>query len=239
MGARRRRHRRPWLEAGERLSEVPLGRLQRGAPAVCPGAGLADVSHCSKAGYTGVDPPYQWRTSYGHDYLYAGPLFTHQLSHLWIDFRGIQDAYMHKRGIDYFENSRRATYVQRDYAIDNPLNSPATATRAGGSRPATDLAPLPSGSTASNASSSTTWAAGCRMDRTTAPSRRGPWWPRYHLRPRSSCRRSAITSIRSGWRRTICTASKPPSTRPTRTRPAPPMAGSRPGISGSTKVPSS
>ena len=28
---------------------------------------------------------------------------------------------MHKRGIDYFENSRRATYVQRDYAIDNPL----------------------------------------------------------------------------------------------------------------------
>jgi hypothetical protein len=30
---------------------------------------------------------------YGYDYLYAGPLFTHQFSHVWIDFRGIQDAF--------------------------------------------------------------------------------------------------------------------------------------------------
>lgn len=28
---------------------------------------------------------------------------------------------MRDRGIDYFENSRRATYVQRQYAINNPL----------------------------------------------------------------------------------------------------------------------
>ncbi len=28
---------------------------------------------------------------------------------------------MRDRGIDYFENSRRATYVQREYAIRNPL----------------------------------------------------------------------------------------------------------------------
>ena len=28
---------------------------------------------------------------------------------------------MRAKGIDYFENSRRATYVQRQYAIDNPL----------------------------------------------------------------------------------------------------------------------
>ena len=51
----------------------------------------------------------------------AGPLFTHQLSHVWIDFRGIQDAFMRDKGIDYFENSRRATYVQQQYAIANPL----------------------------------------------------------------------------------------------------------------------
>ena len=44
----------------------------------------------------------------------------HQLSHLWIDFRGIQDAYMRDKYIDYFENSRRATYVQQAYAIRNP-----------------------------------------------------------------------------------------------------------------------
>ena len=70
--------------------------------------------------YTAWAATYRWEHCYGYDYLYAGPLFTHQLSHIWVDFRGIQDAFMRARGIDYFENSRRATYVQRQYAIDNP-----------------------------------------------------------------------------------------------------------------------
>lgn len=63
---------------------------------------------------------YEWRKIYGHEFLYSGPLFTHQISHIWIDFRGIQDDYMRGKNIDYFENSRRATYVQQQYAIDNP-----------------------------------------------------------------------------------------------------------------------
>jgi len=63
---------------------------------------------------------YQWENLYGHDFLYAGPLFVHQFSHAWIDFRGIQDRFMREKGCDYFENSRRATYVQREYAIRNP-----------------------------------------------------------------------------------------------------------------------
>jgi hypothetical protein len=63
---------------------------------------------------------YRWESRYGYDYLYAGPLFTHQLSHVWIDFRGIRDAFMRDKGIDYFENSRRATYVQQCYAVENP-----------------------------------------------------------------------------------------------------------------------
>ncbi len=63
---------------------------------------------------------YKWKKLYGHEFLYAGPLFIHQLSHMWIDFRGIQDEYMRKRGVDYFENSRRATYIQQQYAIRNP-----------------------------------------------------------------------------------------------------------------------
>jgi hypothetical protein len=67
---------------------------------------------------------YQWATHYGYDYLYAGPLFTHQLSHAWVDFRGIQDAFMRAKGIDYFENSRRATQVQQLYAVDNPRQFP-------------------------------------------------------------------------------------------------------------------
>jgi hypothetical protein len=64
---------------------------------------------------------YQWKKVYDWELLYAGPLFTHQLSHIWIDFRGIQDAFMRQHGLDYFENSRRATYVQQQYAIRNPL----------------------------------------------------------------------------------------------------------------------
>ena len=63
---------------------------------------------------------YEWRKIYDLEFLYSGPLFTHQMSHLWIDFRGIQDDYMRGKGIDYFENSRRATHVQQRYAIDNP-----------------------------------------------------------------------------------------------------------------------
>ena len=70
--------------------------------------------------YTAWASTYRWENCYGYEYLYAGSLFTHQFSHVWIDFRGIQDASMHEKGIDYFKNSRRATYVQQQYAIDNP-----------------------------------------------------------------------------------------------------------------------
>ena len=64
---------------------------------------------------------YEWKTIYDLELLYAGPLFTHQMSHVWIDFRAIVDADMRAHGIDYFENSRRATLVQQRYAIENPL----------------------------------------------------------------------------------------------------------------------
>lgn len=63
---------------------------------------------------------YQWEHLYGYDFLYAGPLFIHQFSHAWIDFRGIQDRFMREKHCDYFENSRRAIEVQREYARRNP-----------------------------------------------------------------------------------------------------------------------
>ena len=71
--------------------------------------------------YNAWTSTYRWEEIYGYEYLYAGPLFIHQLSHVWIDFRGIQDDFMRKKNSDYFENSRRATYVQQQYAINNPL----------------------------------------------------------------------------------------------------------------------
>jgi hypothetical protein len=63
---------------------------------------------------------YDWAEFYGQEHVNFAPLFGHQYSHIWVDFRGIQDEYMRGRGIDYFENSRRATLAQRAYAIDNP-----------------------------------------------------------------------------------------------------------------------
>ena len=64
---------------------------------------------------------YEWKQLYGREVLYSGPLFTHQLSHLWIDYRGIQDAVMREHDSDYFKNSREATFVQQAYAMHNPM----------------------------------------------------------------------------------------------------------------------
>lgn len=63
---------------------------------------------------------YRWDQFYGQDFVQFAPLFAHQYSHVWIDFRGIQDDYMRSRGLDYFENSGRATRSQRSYATANP-----------------------------------------------------------------------------------------------------------------------
>ena len=72
------------------------------------------------ASYQAWTATYQWERIYGQDLLYAGPLFIHQFSHAWIDFRSIRDAFMTEKDSDYFENSRRAVAVQREYARQNP-----------------------------------------------------------------------------------------------------------------------
>ncbi len=64
---------------------------------------------------------HSWGESYGQTLLRFPPLFGHQFTHCWVDFRGLRDAYMAAKGLDYFENSRRATFVQRAYAQANPL----------------------------------------------------------------------------------------------------------------------
>lgn len=60
-----------------------------------------------------------WGARWGQPHIQFAPLFGHQYSHVWVDFRGIRDVYGRRRELDYFENSRRATYAQRDYAIRN------------------------------------------------------------------------------------------------------------------------
>ena len=39
---------------------------------------------------------------------------------MWLDLRARPDNFMREHGSDYFENSRRATYIQREYARRNP-----------------------------------------------------------------------------------------------------------------------
>lgn len=75
----------------------------------------------STACYSAWTLTYQWENLYNFDYLYAGPLFVHQFSHAWFDLRGIRDAFMREKKSDYFENSRRAVCIQREYCRINPL----------------------------------------------------------------------------------------------------------------------
>ena len=74
---------------------------------------------------------YRYRTHYGYSFIEFPPLFGHQYSHCWVDFRGLQDAYLRfvaqypqfypdGYGLTYFENSRRATLAQQAYCIANP-----------------------------------------------------------------------------------------------------------------------
>ena len=84
--------------------------------------GLGSPTHpLPTESYAAWASTYQWKEIYGYEFVYGGSLFIHQYSHIWVDFRGIQDAFARDKGIDYCENSRRATYVQQEYAIRNPL----------------------------------------------------------------------------------------------------------------------
>ncbi|MEO7965902.1 MAG: glucoamylase family protein [Gemmatimonadaceae bacterium] len=83
--------------------------------------GLGSPTHpLPEDSYAAWTATFAWKSLYGVEHLYAGPFFIHQFSQMWIDCRGIQDAYMRGKRIDYFENSRRATYVQQAYAMENP-----------------------------------------------------------------------------------------------------------------------
>ena len=85
--------------------------------------GLGSPTHpLTDASFEAWTATYQWENLYGHDFLYAGALFIHQFSHAWIDLRGIRDRFMREKDCDYFENTRRAIKVQREYAIRNPLS---------------------------------------------------------------------------------------------------------------------
>jgi hypothetical protein len=119
LGAAQPAGHQPRLEAGGRLPRLRLAGLQRVDAALPPGARLAEPPD-RRGAWDAWTSGYRWAPFQGYEYVAFAPLFGHQYSHVWVDFRGIQDAYMRRRGIDYFENSRRATLAQRAWAIDNP-----------------------------------------------------------------------------------------------------------------------
>lgn len=83
--------------------------------------GLGSPSHSIPQGsWQAWTKTYQWGNYFGQEHVNFGPLFGHQYSHMYIDFKGIQDEYMRSKSIDYFENSRRATFANRQYCITNP-----------------------------------------------------------------------------------------------------------------------
>jgi hypothetical protein len=95
--------------------------------------GLGSPSHPLPASsYAAYTTGFRWKKYGPHSFLYAGPLFIHQLPQVWLDLRRLRDTYMRRKGTDYFENSRRATLVQQRYAIQNPARFAAYSERCWG-----------------------------------------------------------------------------------------------------------
>ena len=138
--------------------------------------GLASASHpLPPTSYAAWTRTYQWERIYGSDILYAGPLFIHQFSHAWIDFRKIQDLFMREKGTDYFENARRAVDIQREYHGSTRTNANCMVRTAGVSRRRTGPAVGPSAFGDGNAAFLDTPRVGCRtvqmMERLLPPRR--------------------------------------------------------------------
>jgi hypothetical protein len=83
-------------------------------------AAAAPRHSVAPGGYRQWAASFEVKRVYDLEYVYAGPLFIHQLSQIWLDLRGVQDDLNRKLGFDYFENSRRAVYIHRQYGIENP-----------------------------------------------------------------------------------------------------------------------
>ena len=102
--------------------------LALGSPRGGPNHSAHAVEAEAWAAWTSTYPGH-WQLFHGQRMLHFAPLFGHQYTHCWVDFRGIGDAWLRQvqaaptgdAGFDYFENSRRATLAQRAYAQANPL----------------------------------------------------------------------------------------------------------------------
>ena len=102
------------------FSARQLDRLNEAMILYCLGLGAA-TNPLPASAWNRWTSGYTWGTYYGQTFVPFSPLFGHQYSHCWIDFRHIADAYMNGHNTTYFENSRRATLAQVAYAVANPM----------------------------------------------------------------------------------------------------------------------
>ncbi len=70
----------------------------------------------SLSSYAAWTSTYRFKRLYGRDFLFCGPLFTHLFPQLWLDLRGVADAPLQKRGLDFFANTTRAVEIQVEWA---------------------------------------------------------------------------------------------------------------------------
>ena len=88
---------------------------------IVPIMALASPAHpLGREVWTDWERGCRWGTFQDIEHVGFAPLFGHQFSQVWLDLRGLQDSLMRAHGIDWFENSRRATLAQRAYAVANP-----------------------------------------------------------------------------------------------------------------------
>lgn len=92
----------------------------------------ADPDPLPAASWPAWTSGYVWRTNHGQTYVPFPPLFGHQYSHCWVDFRHTADDYMRGKSTTYFENSRRATLAQQAYCAANPRRHPGYSTNVWG-----------------------------------------------------------------------------------------------------------
>ena len=115
----RRRH-LPRLEARARLPALPLGRLQRGAADVRPRARLPTPPRPHRRPGTNGSRATAGAASTATSTWPRAPCSSTSTRTCGSTSAASRTRSCASNGIDYFENSRRATLVQREYAIRNP-----------------------------------------------------------------------------------------------------------------------
>ena len=98
-----------WNPPGSFLSGNWVG-YDEGMILYCLGLGTA-TNPLPASAWNGWTSGYTWATFYTESFVPFPPLFGHQYSHCWLDFRHLGDAYMNSHNSTYFENSIRTQHI--------------------------------------------------------------------------------------------------------------------------------